>query len=435
MEVLFRIIETVANFVDGFAFVIFLWIICSRNKNRSLSLFWGATIIVAGLMVILPYYIKEVFLQITVMFVMGMVYSSLFLKQSLGKKIYFNVLWNVIFMVSNLLTFFVTVQVSGTPAETLLEPGTVHRIVILFIHKIVLIFMLFVAIYYNNKNKNGYKQWLMAVIQFSGAVIIGALLVNLSIETDFVKDGNVELVLMAIILFLMCIVVCVCQHIINIQNDYKVENEKLKNYLEEEEKEIKRIEELYDNSRIIRHDIKHYAVVIKDYLREKEYTKIEELIDGVIINHIENDTVYYTGNNSLDAILNNKKAMSKTLGIDFTVEISCSIPDDIMVDVCVILSNLLDNAIEAEKQEEKGYIKVKISMQQDMLYFSVVNKISKSVITVNPSLSTTKTDKTSHGLGVKSVKKRVKELDGIYKVKEENGEFKTIIYVPNMGNV
>ncbi len=110
--------------------------------------------------------------------------------------------------------------------------------------------------------------------------------------------------------------------------------------------------------------------------------------------------------------------------------ICTKIPQSITTNVCVILSKLLDNAIEAEKKEENGYIKLYIQRQGDMLCMSVSNKITDSVMQKNPKLKTTKNNKKEHGFGLKSINKRVMDLDGFYETREENGEFKATVVIP-----
>ena len=142
------------------------------------------------------------------------------------------------------------------------------------------------------------------------------------------------------------------------------------------------------------------------------------------------DTVLYTSSDMLNAVLNNKLSICKKNNIRFEVEISCVIPEEKILNVCVIMSNLLDNAIEAEEKEDEGVIRCKINRNEDMLCIHIGNKISKSVLTDNPQLVTSKCDKKNHGFGTKSIIKRVKEMDGTYQVFETKSEFIVEIFIP-----
>lgn len=80
----------------------------------------------------------------------------------------------------------------------------------------------------------------------------------------------------------------------------------------------------------------------------------------------------------------------------------------------VVLSNLLDNAIEAEEQEkeENRYICLNIGVEQNMIHLVVSNYISESVLQNNALLETSKKNKQLHGIGLRGVKEFVNNKEG-----------------------
>lgn len=76
----------------------------------------------------------------------------------------------------------------------------------------------------------------------------------------------------------------------------------------------------------------------------------------------------------------------------------------------VVLSNLLDNAIEAEEQEkeENRYICLNMGVEQNMIHLVVSNYIAESVLQNNTLLETSKKNKQLHGIGLRGVKEFVK---------------------------
>lgn len=430
MGSLYNIIEFVACLVDGILAVVFLWLLCGRKKYISKSLHIVISIIAALIMGCIPYFITNMPIQLLGLLIVPIIYSFFALSSAIGKRIYFVILWNVLLMVSNFFMVYGLSAILGISQDLITQPANPIRVLMLIIHKILLVCIMYVMIVYNKKYKFDYKQWLITVTQFLGFLSVGAIFIELYARNVFDDKSSFEIVLIAVILSVMCVVVCVCQHILNVQNIYKIENDRLKSYLEEEEHKIKRIEEMYEASSIIRHDMKHYAVVMNTMLEEERYNELKTMIDELSGGQLLGANIIYTSDNSLNAVLNNKLAICKRSGIEFIVQISCMIPKDIMIDICVILSNLLDNAIDAEKLEKNGYIKTNISMRGNMLNLSVVNMVTKSALVNNPRLNTTKIDKTRHGFGLRSVGRRVDELDGIYTYKEKEGEFKTVIQIP-----
>jgi len=430
MELLYSVIEWIACIVDGITAVVFLWLLCGRKKHISMQLHIVISVVIALIMGCIPYFITNMPIQLIFIIIVPGIYSYYLLGGTIGKKIYFVILWNALLMLSSFFMVYGLSAILGISQKLITQPASTTRVLMLIIHKILIVCIMYFMVVYNKKYKFDYKQWLITVTQFLSVLLVGAIFIELYSRNVFDDKSSFEIVLIAVILSIMCIVVCICQHILNIQNMYKLENDRLKSYLEEEEHNIKRIEEMYEASSIVRHDIKHYAVVMNNMLKEEKYAELKKMIEELGGGYLLGTNVIYTSDNSLNAVLNNKLAICKQSGIKFSVQISCMIPKEIIIDMCVILSNLLDNAIEAEKQEKSGYIKTNISMRGNMLNFSVINKVTEPVLIVNPGLSTTKKDKSRHGFGLRSVSRRVAELDGIYTYKEEGGAFKTIIQIP-----
>lgn len=430
MELLFDISEMMANIIDGLLGPIFISLLCGKKEHIKLPLFIIGLIISAIPLIVLSLYVSIVPLQVLVFFIVLMSFSIIFLDKGIGKKFYAVFIWNVVLMLSNMLVVYGVVNIFKWDNEVVQQSGSVQRVLLIIIHKIVLVLMCILFIYYDNRHSMDYKQWLITIIQFIGALFIGAIIADLYMKGIFDETNAWELIVIALALFVICIAVCICQHIINKQNQYKLEYEKLRTHLEGEEKNIEKIQELYENSSILRHDIKHYAVMVKELLQKEEYEKIEHIMDDMIEEKLVNDTVLYTSSNMLNAVLNNKLSVCKKYNIRFDVEVSCTIPEEKLLNICVVMANLLDNAIEAEKKEDDKDISCKIKKNKDMLNIYISNNISKSVLEVNPKLVTSKSDKRQHGYGTKSIIKRVKEMDGIYNVSEEGKKFIIEIFIP-----
>lgn len=110
------------------------------------------------------------------------------------------------------------------------------------------------------------------------------------------------------------------------------------------------------------------------------------------------------------------------------------IPKSIQIDVGIILSNLIDNAIDAENQEEVKKIRVELSRYKDMFLIKVENNISMSVLENNPFLVTDKKNKANHGWGMKSIRHLVKKLNGVYSYEERKNVFCVQILLTDIAN-
>ena len=142
----------------------------------------------------------------------------------------------------------------------------------------------------------------------------------------------------------------------------------------------------------------------------------------------------YTGVEIVDAVLNVKQ--NEGIKNNIKTDIRASYPHNrgiVSVDICTILGNLLDNAIEAcakVEPKEKRHINVRISYTENIVMIKIENTVSENPFLRKTPLETTKKDRKSHGLGISIVKKTTEKYHGDLKQICENGVFvsKVILY-------
>lgn len=175
-----------------------------------------------------------------------------------------------------------------------------------------------------------------------------------------------------------------------------------------------------------RHDYNNHLRSILSLIRMNECAQAEEYIEKLQKIKYKTDTVlFYTGNRLADAILSDK---SSALGDNCRIEYSGIIPSSIEnVDLCVILTNALDNAIEAcQKIQTHSVISVQASKQQGYFVLSIKNPTACTE-NYNSIPSSTKSDSGQHGIGLHNVESTVKKYDGQMKVRCENGFFELML--------
>ncbi|MCI6164612.1 MAG: GHKL domain-containing protein [Lachnospira sp.] len=173
----------------------------------------------------------------------------------------------------------------------------------------------------------------------------------------------------------------------------------------------KDIKELYDKTAIIRHDIKHTLGVINAYLSEEEYEKAENYIEEIIGTCEKGKIQNYSNNLILNYVLNNKRETCKKNNIDFKCVCIGNINGIEDEDICLLMGNLLDNAIEAAARCDKGKVSVDIN-EGNEIEIRISNSIMETVLKDNPELKTTKTDNKKHGYGTRSIRFIVKKYQG-----------------------
>lgn len=216
------------------------------------------------------------------------------------------------------------------------------------------------------------------------------------------------------------------------------ENAELKLKLEEYEwqydeihKQEQEIKSLHENTRKLKHDMRNHMMVIASLLNEgdieaaKDYTSaIMDRLDAVQ-SYIE------TGNTFMNAIINEKFTYARNHNIDIKAEINKVVFGGMKsIDFSAVLTNLLDNAIEASEKEEIQELHVRVFQKRGYDAISIRNRISTSVLSNNPQLSSRKEEKAHHGFGVKQVKSIVASYNGLCDFYEEDSFFCVNIFIP-----
>lgn len=195
---------------------------------------------------------------------------------------------------------------------------------------------------------------------------------------------------------------------------YKQEIEFYNRHIEEKENSMLEF-------RKARHDLKNQLIFLLERCEKKEYKEMEQFLEQLIEKApFDSLTISRTDNSVVDAVVNYKYTVAKRFGIEFNVklEIPMSLPFD-NADMCIILGNALDNALEANirTEIEKRYVKLNMRMDMNNLVIVVENSfdghISKNK---TGKILTVKTNKIDHGLGLDSIQKAVNKYHGFMKI-------------------
>lgn len=192
------------------------------------------------------------------------------------------------------------------------------------------------------------------------------------------------------------------------------------------------VENMYRQIRGWRHDYRNHIQVMKAYAAQGDMEAIKEYLDELETDLSTVDTVIKTGNSMADAILNSKISLARSRKIE--VKADAHIPFKLKtseIDLCVIIGNLFDNAIEASLSlpEEQRLIRVYMDMKNTQLYISFTNFTSgKKLKKQAGRFTTTKGD--GHGFGLVRIDSIIDRLGGYISRNSEDGAFTTEILIP-----
>jgi len=197
-------------------------------------------------------------------------------------------------------------------------------------------------------------------------------------------------------------------------------------------KHIAEVENIYTQMRDWRHDYHSHIQTMKAHRALNENEKIDEYLENLETDLNRIDTLIKSGNVSIDAILNSKLSLAKTHEI--TVNAKALVPKNLSVseiDLCIIIGNLLDNAIEAclrIDSPEQRFIRCYMDVKRDNLYLSVTNASGGLAVKESGKYFSAKGE--GHGLGLGRVDRVVEKYDGYIKRSDEEGAFTSEIMLP-----
>ena len=183
----------------------------------------------------------------------------------------------------------------------------------------------------------------------------------------------------------------------------------------------------YEEMHQIRHEVKNHLAYIRVLAENGEYDRLKSYVNVVSGETEELFQFIECGNEVINAVMNHSIKAARARGVE--VESQLVVPPELPypeTELCSLLSNLMDNAIEAASQsgEEHPIISVSIRPQQDYLFFRVTNPVSDAISTRRRlTLRTTKEDKKLHGYGTKIIRRIAERNQGSVKFDIRDGRF------------
>lgn len=181
----------------------------------------------------------------------------------------------------------------------------------------------------------------------------------------------------------------------------------------------------YEEMHQIRHEVKNHIAYIRALSEAGEYDKLRDYL-GVVSGETEELFRFVEcGNDVINAVMNHAIKQARANGVE--VELQIVVPPELPyreTDLCSLLSNLMDNAIEASARAgvERPTVCVQIRPQQDYLFLWVTNPVAGET-QGRPSLRTTKADKKLHGFGTKIIRRVAEQYQGSAKFEVKEGRF------------
>ena len=191
------------------------------------------------------------------------------------------------------------------------------------------------------------------------------------------------------------------------------------------------VESMYTKMRGWRHDYHNHIQALQASMALGKYEEVNEYLRQLNDDLTTVDVTVKTGRVMVDAILNGK--MNIAAQNQIPVKVKAKIPEGATVsdvDLCVIIGNLLDNAIEENKKlpEEDRFIRIYIGQKNTQVYLAFTNAAGKKQDKRGSLFLSSKGE--SHGFGLSRVESIVKKYGGLFSADSEDGGFTAEILIP-----
>lgn len=361
---------------------------------------------------------------------------QLLYSDSIFIKFFFVLSANYIFLICDIVTGNFLSLIYKTDVEELIFSTADPNRIFAFLSKAIafIIFGLFIRFFKKIDLSTSKKYWLIMNL----VLIIFIVLINffMAINSTLQQDNfyySIQIFKISICFLIMTFLVIylfgeICLFYQKEQLKYALE---LKNKMLEQQ--IRFQETSTEDFKKIRHDIKNNLTHISYLLKENHIEDSVRYIEAITDTLNSTKSVIHCGNKYMDAIMNYGVALCKKNNVKIQFEVA-NIPDleVIPTDLSSIISNILDNAVEANLRmsESERYLSLKVFCYKNYLSVIVKNPYKHTLIKSKEFLLTDKQDKIHHGYGLKSIKSSVEKYGGSFKFTTLNQVFTSIVILP-----
>ena len=197
------------------------------------------------------------------------------------------------------------------------------------------------------------------------------------------------------------------------------------------ERQYYSLSESYERNAKLFHDFRNHCGVLKNYLAKDKPDEALKYLEDLTGEGSSYNSEVWTGDETVDYLITSKKALAEQKSIAFEADVEFPRNTNIKSnDLCTILGNVLDNAVEAcERVDDPDKRKVRLIIRriQQMLIIKVENTYENKPIVVEGDYKTSKTDGGLHGWGIKSAETAAEKYDGMVQSSCTDDLFTTVV--------
>lgn len=429
--------ELFINLLEEGMFCYLLTKMLGYKKDKALRLYLGFILLVV-FTTILNVAVHHTNIVIFLLLLADIVFSTFCFTSNHSSRFFWGCSASVIGIFSNTVVFFMVSIFTNYDLNSLTVPSTI-RIQMTLIYLVVCSVFYFTIIELSSKKAILLPRVLQIVlfILLALGIVASDVLIGLSIS---IKNnsftGNQITTNLEFIGVVYLSVLLGCIFLFEVLGDFYHKNTTLSMQLREARLLQNHFEDIQASMKTLRqwkHDYHHHTQAMQILLKNQQFSELNIYLAQFNSGFTNITSMVSTGHPTLDAILSSKILIAKSHGI--TVEQTIFLPDKLFIpqtELCIVLGNLLDNAIEACNKpdlQQPPYINVTIKVHKDMLYFKVVNSANGIYLFDNKNLVSTK-KQPEHGYGFHNINNIVENYGGFFNYEPDNNSFAATIMIP-----
>lgn len=432
--------ELFINILETFLFIYLIKNKMSVSRLGTKKFFVSCTVFIAAVIELLVNNYGGTLFSVIICMIMHFTITLFLCIDSVAIKCFWTVIFSALGMSAESIIILVSTNIGHIDLNAILEIGG-SRFIFTLIYISILSFFIIFLLAFNTKTfyLNRFERFTFISISFL-YIIVEQLLFIALVNSNKTKTAIDTAAFFLIMLLFFITIFYVYDLGSERRKNVKLVQENTINKLEA--KHYKQVMSSIEEIRSIRHDMRNHFSLISSYIDSGQYQEaLDYLFD--ISKNLEQGTLISSGNLAVDSILSTKISEAQHLNIPLqhTVHLCDHIPlSD--VEICSLLGNLIDNAIEGicrfEESNDKCILNICIKPYNNMLSIKVTNSfngiLQKDADNMPISSKQAATNIGDHGIGLKHIQKIVKKYDGSMNLSYSENIFKVSIIIPVLNN-
>lgn len=432
MSVMYDLINILGLFCETLIIYNFLEIVAKKEvlSKGKLIVTWAMLIVVQILFII---FIKQQIVITAALFV-SMIVMSLFFRMNWFARILSSVIILALFMIGEMLTGLLLSLIYRRSVEAINESVILYFQGVIFSKLFMIIILKIYAFCRRTKILRPSLALFLIMLTQPIATCLAIYLMSVFL---FDENDRTRILLMVVVSILLVVANIIMFYLMEYQmneNEKRNKRQLLNQQMEYKTAYYKELAERQRESNKTLHDLKNQLFALNSILTENSQAGIEKL-NEICDSVMGKNSIVHTGKDAIDSLLCAKYQQMSASGIVFKHSIFMKENNSVsMFDLCIVLGNLIDNAIEANERIDKECREINLEMRQngDYLYVKISNPLNGKLSIENGKIKTTKKDTIFHGFGLESIEEIAKKYSGSVTYKQKNDFFIAIVLLSNI---